>query len=222
MRRCILLAVVFEILCLGVGRVDSATAEAPASVAAPPTEQSQGEVADEAVIDMARVFEKHTAFNAQIQKLKDRIRELEREIQTSREQFNRLEAQLKSEADPDEKVKLEKQAANLAGTLGVRIKEVREQLMVAEARVYNDTYKAICAAVARHAREHGIRIVRRIDNSHVEIDVVTSENRQQVLKQINREVVYRALDSRDITDAIIERLNAESAADVAERTPTAE
>jgi Skp family chaperone for outer membrane proteins len=216
MRRCLLLAAAFQIVCLNVGRIESATAEAPAD--SPEQEPSKEEpTGDVAVIDVERIFKEHTRFNAEFQKLKDRVNSVGQEIRASAQEIKGLAAKAKAATSPEMKAKLDTQASGLTGALDARIKELREQLLEAEATLYNDTYDEILAEVANYARKHGIRIVRQVEKSPSEIENVTLDKRQEVTKRVNRVIVYINLASseRDITDTIIESLNAKRASDAA-------
>jgi predicted TIM-barrel enzyme len=68
--------------------------------------------------------------------------------------------------------------------------------------IYNDTYSEVIEAVRKHAQASGIRLVLRASDGPIDPD-----NQKSVLSAVNRMIVYQ--DGLDITDAILQRLNAE-------------
>lgn len=134
---------------------------------------------DEAVIDLAKVFEAHPRF-------KNLREQLQKEIQAS-----------------------DQRARQLAGTseFGKFRAQAQKGLMARESKIYLSVFRSIQAEVAAYAREHGIRLVRRA-KTHVP-GTGTEEERltpKQVVELMNRPIVFIDNQPRDITRDIIDRI----------------
>ena len=69
------------------------------------------------------------------------------------------------------------------------------------------------AVIARYAKEHGIRIVRRAKVLRKGHDVdaepsASSDDPKTILETLNRDVLYLESDEIDITAEILKRMNA--------------
>jgi Skp family chaperone for outer membrane proteins len=171
----------------GFGRIRLASAQS----AAPRTSEratATAQPSQEAVVDLGRVFKELHGFNEQLSALKAKIKKFDQEH----------EAKLTA---GEGKAKLDPQVG-----------EARKQFERAEAALYHDAFERIRAAISEHAKEHGIRVVRRSNTIVRADDKVDVTDRMAVMARFNRPFIYLDEPSAncDITDAILQRLNGSS------------
>lgn len=159
-------------------------------------------VETEAVIDMSEVFRRSIHFASETERLKAAHAQLQSQME---EMGARLQAQqrLLNDTEGDRHAELERQMVELQVEMVLSAKS-QQSMQQAEAEIYLNTYRRVRTVIAEYARENGIQTVRRVSAAVTEEDM----NAQQILEWINRDIVYSADEPRDITQDIIERLNA--------------
>ncbi len=178
---------------------------APTAVAGPPMMAASVKVETdtEAVIDMSEVFRRSIFFASETERLKAQLAQLDSQMEEMRA---RLQAQqrLLNDTEGDRHAELERQMIELQVEMEMLNAKSRQSLLQAEAEIYLNTYRRVRTVIAEYARENGIQTVRRVSSAVSEEDM----NSQAILELINRDIVYSADEPRDITQDIIERLNA--------------
>ncbi len=96
--------------------------------------------------------------------------------------------------------------------LKAQVQLQKSELMQREARAYRDAYREIVQEIEAHAKKHGIEVVLRTNAP------VKTETPAEILRDINKQVVWFA-PSRDITAAILDRLNAKGSESKPETKP---
>ena len=164
----------------------------------------------EAVIDMAHVFENDPEY----QRLRT---EMVREVEAADAKYKAEAKQLAIAGKPPEALSGEEAKALQLELLKRRtqfeleIKMVREKMAHNESEMILTTYRRIRKAIAAHAKENGIQIVRRASMQSEQERQLNSGDPMAVRQAMSNEVVYVADDTLDITEEVIARLKAESA-----------
>jgi len=158
----------------------------------------------EAVVDMAYVFEHLPEFRNLKKSLQERVKLEGQKVQVETRAIQAIVKQLKNLA-LEERTSLETQLAERQAKLNSTKTLTQKRLMEEEAKVYSDIYRKIREAIAVHAKENDIDIVRRA--SIRGLDRLNSLDPKAVLQAMNTEVLYVADDGKiDITKAVLERL----------------
>lgn len=163
----------------------------------------------EAVIDMANVFENDPEF-------KRLQTELHREVEAADVKYKAEANQLAIAGKPPEALSGEEAKALQLELLKRRtqfeleIKMVREKMAHNESEMILTTYRRIRKAIAAHAKENGIQIVRRASMQSEQERQLNSGDPMSVRQAMSNEVVYVADDTLDITEEVLARLKAES------------
>lgn len=164
----------------------------------------------EAVIDMAHVFENDPEY----QRLRT---EMAREVEAADVKYKAEAEQLAIAGKPPEALSGEEAKALQAELIKRRtqfeleIRMVREQMTHKESEMILTTYRRIRKAIAAHAKENGIHIVRRASLQSEQERQLNSGDPMAVRQAMSNEVVYVADDTLDITEEVLARLKAESA-----------
>ena len=164
----------------------------------------------EAVIDMAHVFKNDPEF--------ERLRtEMLREVELADAKFKLEATQLTIAGKPpealggDEAKALQSEVMKRRAQLELEIKMFRERMVQKESETFVIIYRRIRKAIAAHAKENGIHIVRRASMQSEQERQLNSGDPTAIRQALNFEVVYVADDTLDITEEVIARLKAESA-----------
>ncbi len=133
---------------------------------------------DEAVIDIARIFDEHPVFKRRRESLKANVRAADTKA---------------------------KQLAGKPAEFEKFRNSAQKELMTEESKIYLEVFRSIQATVAKYARSEGIRLVRRVSTQPIEAnkdaDVKLTPN--EVVALMNRPIVFVDNQPRDITDAVI-------------------
>jgi len=173
-----------------------------ATVQQPDGDVSEPADSDIAVLDVARVFKEHALFKRQIAKLKQEVQNMDAEIRLRGQEVQRLQKQLEAatEGSPEQQ-RLQDQVIAQTGQLRADTEKYKAQLLQREALVYRQAYQQVVEEVQVYAKQRHIRLVVRHQGDSIDSTVA-----KKVLQNINRFVVFQ--DGLEITDAIIERLDA--------------
>jgi len=156
-----------------------------------------------ALIDMARVFKQYKKF----ENLRE---ELKAELQKSEEQFKGLAEQIRKQQNDlkgfkegtDEFSRTEKNILALTTKAETYRKSAQRDLIRREAQIYKTVYLEVADVVQKYASHFNYTLVLRFSADDVEV----SENPEDVMRGLNRQVVYYR-PSDDITNAIVGYLN---------------
>lgn len=155
-----------------------------------------------AVLDVKEVFDKCTAFQNEVQIIKQEIKAFEekfrQEGETLLEARRKLSEQFRSNSKEfrDGEADLARQFSDLKVRQQLKQKEILEK----EAALYYDTYQRISKIVASFAEANGITLVLRYESKRIDRD-----NRAEVIQGVNRRVVFQR--DRDLTTLISKEVN---------------
>jgi outer membrane protein len=163
-----------------------------------------------AVVDLAKIFKEHTRFNAMKEDMKRDVDTAEAELKAVREEIQRLGEQLQSfnAGSPDYK-NLEARLANKQAELNVQMQLRKKDFLQREAKIYYTIFQEIEDEIKYFAEQNGIGLVLRFSN-----DEVKEENPDDVLKELNKPIVYY-YPKLDITSLILQEVNKRGPAAVA-------
>lgn len=168
-----------------------------------PGESGNAANTDIAVLDVARVFKQNQRFARDVAELKKEVGHLDVEFRLRGKEVERLQEQLAgSPSGSPERKKLGDELIDKKARIQADVEKQKAQLQQRETLLYRDVYLRVAELTAEYAKEHGLRLVVRFNSGSIE-----STDRKAVLEAVNRGVVFH--DNLDISDAIIERLNAQ-------------
>jgi Skp family chaperone for outer membrane proteins len=155
-----------------------------------------------ALLDVSRIFKNHTRFQQMMTDMKADVERAEADMKGRRDQITQAVERLKElkAGTPDYK-QLEQQIATMQADLNVQVQLQRKEFLLREAKIYNAIYGEVEAQVRYYAQNMGIAMVMRYNG-----DAVDADNPEDVLRNINKPVVYFA-QGMDITDVILKQLN---------------
>jgi Skp family chaperone for outer membrane proteins len=189
-----------------------------------------------AVVDIGYLFKHHKGFAESMVDLKEQVKAVEAECRQEGDEIKRFVEKLEGlRPGTPEHERLEREIAHRRAELTEKTQLARKRSLRREAALYDATYDDIVDAVTRFAKEHGIAVVYRRQTqaehkppgirSAVRVGVGdevkptgsttkksdVADDPASVLKKINREVVYRLADRRDITQDILDMLDRKQA-----------
>jgi len=159
------------------------------------------------VLDVAKVFKQNARFDSSMKAIQSEAEKLKTQIQSEQESLKGEAAQVMEQYRPgtpefqDNETRLEKKQAELR----TRARQLNEQLLNKEAKLYHDTYLQMQQVVSQFAQDNNIAMVLRFDSSEVD-----PANRADVIKAVNRGVVFQR--DLDITDAVVAKMGPTTAA----------
>ena len=176
----------------------------PRSVPGGPTTPSAGPVpkgAPLALVDIGYIFKNHPEFTANIERMKNEVKQFENQLRQKHQDLQKKQARLSeyNVGSADYK-RLEEEIATaqaqLQATTGLKRKEILER----EAKIYFSFYQKVRQAVAGYAFNKQIAVVLRFNREEI-----NSQDRGAVLQGVNRPVVnYQK--NLDITDEVMQVL----------------
>jgi Skp family chaperone for outer membrane proteins len=180
-----------------------------------PAPKPQDSPRNTAVIDINQVLTNHTRLKVLMAEMKADIARAENRVKTEQGEIKKMAEGLKDLlAGTRDYLDLQEKINKRAEDLKTQVQLQRSEFVQREAKVYRVVYREIVNEIADYAKENGIEMVFRIANLPSNDD-----SPQQVLQEVNRQIVWWA-DGRDITQAILERLNKKAAqAKPAEKPP---
>ena len=157
------------------------------------------------VLDVAKVFEQNPAFKNKMDAIKAEADGLKQSIQADQERIRQDAMALQNlEVGSDSRNQKEAELEQQQTTLRTTARQKEQQLLNREAMIYYETYKTMQEVVTSIAQENGISLVLRYDSSEIE-----STNRPEVIKGVNRTVVYHS--RLDLTTLVSETMNKRTA-----------
>jgi len=154
-----------------------------------------------ALIDLSYVYANYPSFKERIAELKLEVDRAQGEVQAKQKAVEEMTRRLQlSTVGTPEHAELEKKITLAQAELAGSVQAQKKTFLRAEARIYHDAYEEIAREVEEHAKENGIAVVLRFND-----DPVNVANPEEVLKRINRELVW-CDKRRDVTRTIVQRL----------------
>ena len=205
MKKFITSAAAFALLALGSGYAATAQAQQQPAAAAATAPAGPHKIA---LIDMAQVFQKYEKFTALRDSLKSEIDASEAKAKQMAAQIQQMEQELKKMQEsglkptsPEFQAK-EKAFTEAAAEMQTFRKQAQREFLQREAEMYKTIYLEATTMVKKYAEYQKYTMVLRFNRD----DVDASENPQEILQRMNRQVVYHQPQD-DITDQIISYLN---------------
>jgi Skp family chaperone for outer membrane proteins len=156
-----------------------------------------------ALIDMARVFKNYKKFEAMRDELKTELQKSEERFKAMAEMIKKEQLDLKNYKEGTEEYsKVEKSLLTHTTQAEAFRKSQQRELIRKEAQIYKTIYLEVSDAVEKYATHFNFTLVLRFSAD----DVSTPENPEDVMRSLNRQVVYYR-PSEDITSAICDFLN---------------
>ncbi|WP_010588461.1 OmpH family outer membrane protein [Schlesneria paludicola] len=155
-----------------------------------------------ALIDMAYVFKNYTKFETLREELKAEIQSSEEKAKATQQETARMQQEMKTftEGSP-EYTKAEKALVKMAAEFEGFRREKSREFLKKESQIYLQVYNEVSEMVKNYAQHFGYTLVMRFNR-----DDLDTENPQQILQNMNRQVVYYREDD-DITQKILAALN---------------
>jgi len=150
------------------------------------------------VLDVAKVFKNYAPFTTKLKQIEQEAEGLRTSIQAQQQKLTADAQQIVStyKAGTPERKNAETQLEQQRVTMMTDSRHKQEDLLNREAKLYHDTYNEMKTVVAAFCQRAKIAIVIRYES-----DLINGENRTEVIKGVNRNIVYQ--DRTDITEAII-------------------
>lgn len=153
------------------------------------------------VVDVAKVFESNTQFNARLEQLKQSAEEYKIHLQKRGEELRLESEQLKDlVAGSADYNALESKLAQASANLEVERRNKTREFVQAEAELHFDTYVQVTSQISSFCEQRGYRVAMRYSN--LEVD---PSNPQSIMQRVNEYVVFHQ-PRIDITEDIIRAL----------------
>ena len=154
-----------------------------------------------AVLDVAKVFKENRDFESKMQSIKSTADQLKASIKQKQEAIKQEAGGLQQyEVGSPERNQIEAELVQKQVTLRNEAQQAEVDLLSKEARVYYDTYQQMQTILSSLSAEYGISLVLRFDSEEVD-----ANNRGEVIKGVNRAVVYQ--QGLDLTTMVIEKMS---------------
>lgn len=154
-----------------------------------------------AVLDVAKVFKENRDFESKMQSIKSTADQLKASIQQKQEAIKQEAAGLQQyEVGSPERNQMEAELVQKQAKLRTEAHQAEVDLLSKEAGVYYDTYQQMQSILSSLSNEYGISLVLRFDSEKVD-----ANNRGEVIKGVNRAVVYQ--QGLDLTTMVIEKMS---------------
>jgi len=155
------------------------------------------------LIDMAYVFKKYTKFDNLRDGLKAEISKSEEQVKLAAKQLNDLQTKMKTYKEGSEEYKgVEQVLLKKSTEFETFRKSQQREFLRQESQIYKTVYMEVSALVQRYAKTYQYTLIIRFNRE----DPEASENPQEVMQRMNKQVVYYREDD-DITESIVEALN---------------
>jgi Skp family chaperone for outer membrane proteins len=162
-----------------------------------------------AVLDVAKVFQKHTLFNARMEQLKQEVDQFDVAMKKQADALRAEMEALKGQWEPGTENFKAGQAdiARKDADMKIKANQKRQDVLDKEAQLYLQTYKEIQGLVQELATQYGITLVLRYDSSEID-----PNDRPSVIKGVNRPVIFQR--NLDLTNLVIPRVQTDQAKSV--------
>jgi Skp family chaperone for outer membrane proteins len=170
----------------------------PASRASVQTSRPSSPVA---VIDLLYIFENHPGFQERKAQMDRAKEQKEKELLGKRDTLKAKASRLKEyKPGTSEYSTLESELAQDEAALQIALKKANQEFIVAEGKMYYQTYQEVLDVVKWYASQRGIAMVLRYTGKEVNPD-----NPEEIMKEMNEQVVYYH-DAVNITGDILNQI----------------
>lgn len=156
---------------------------------------------DIAVVDLAKVFDKHQRVTTQREKVRQDAQVAQESLKTQLESAKKLQEELKSHKEGSAAhSRIQKELQEKAVAIQKFQKDEMQNLQQREAEIYQEAYKQVMEVIQRIAEARGLRLVLRS-----QADNTDSKDPKKLLESMNRHVLYEK--GLDITEEVVEAVN---------------
>jgi outer membrane protein len=159
-----------------------------------------------AIIDLSYIFKNHARFKAmtegmraEVLRAEDALKASRTEIETLTKRLNDLGNELRK--DSPEYKQLDADLTRKKIDLSTQVSQQKKEFLEKEAKIYFSVYQEVIDEVKYFSERNRISLVMRFNG-----DPVTDSDPQEILKQLNKSVVYYNAGI-DITPMILDSLN---------------
>ncbi len=165
--------------------------------------QSAGGVA---IIDLSYIFKNHARFKGMTEGMRDDVLKAEENLKGQRTQIEGLAKRLSDlgnelRKDSPEYKQLDADLTRKKIDLSTQVAQQKKEFLEKEAKIYFSVYQEVLDEVQYFSEQNRISLVLRFNG-----DPVTDSDPQEILKQLNKSVVYYN-KGIDITPMILDNLN---------------
>lgn len=155
-----------------------------------------------AIIDLGVVFENHSGFQSQLERLRQEATSLQQAVAQERQNLQFKMEQLSAMYAPEsaEFKQAEKDLMVQDANITVEARSKVRQLTTEEARIHYQTYQEVSRYVEDYCSKNNIRLVMRYAGGQMSLD-----DPESIMHQINGAVVFHRQD-RDITQVIVQSM----------------
>jgi Skp family chaperone for outer membrane proteins len=154
-----------------------------------------------AVVDISYIFKKHARFRDTMESMKKEMDSVETTLKADRDEIAGKEKQRDAyNVGSAEYKRIDEEVARMMAEFNLKMTKLRKDFLDREAKTYYQTYVEISDAVSYYAKHHDIGLVIRFNGEPVD-----PNRREEVLKEINKEVVFQ--NQVDITPDVLALLN---------------
>ena len=151
-----------------------------------------------AVLDVAKVFKEHSAFNARMEQLKGEVDQFDALM---KQKADALRLKLEGLKDQYENTSEQFKAgqADLAredADLKIQANQKRQEILDKEAQLYLSTYQEIQGIVQELATKYNITLVLRYDSADID-----QNDRASVIRGVNRPIIFQR--NLDLTNHVL-------------------
>jgi outer membrane protein len=169
---------------------------------APAQRGAAGPAPSVGIVDVAYIYKNYKRFQQQMDGMKADMENVKAVVTKERDRITRLMEKLKDfkPGTPDY-AKLEEEITHAQAQFQANAALQQKDIMERESKVYLQVYKEVADAVQYHAQRRGMTLVLRFNG-----DPVDGANRDQILREINKPIVYNVREA-DITPDVLDDLN---------------
>ena len=170
---------------------------------------------DVRIIDLSRVFKDHTGFTAVTKRMKADAEQAQNALKARQEALTKMAEQLKEfeEGSPDFRQMWE-EITKKSAELQADFKNTQNEFLEREATIYYNVYQEILDEVTYFSEQNNVSLVLRFNGNKAD-----PNNPQEILRELNK-TVFNYSERIDITQAIIDSLNARRPANPPQRENT--
>lgn len=159
-----------------------------------------------AIIDLSYIFKNHENFKAMTEGMRNDVLKAEEVLKARRTEIETLSKRLTDlgnelRKDSPEYKQLDADLTRKKIDLSTQVSQQKKEFLEKEAKIYFQVYQEVIDEVKFFAERQRISLVLRFNG-----DPVTDGDPQEILKQLNKSVVYYN-NSIDITPMILDNLN---------------
>jgi Skp family chaperone for outer membrane proteins len=157
-----------------------------------------------AIIDLSYIFKNHNRFKSMTEDMRHAVEAADTNLKAQKSRIEALEKQ-KNETelrkDSPEYKQMDAEVTRMKIDLNAQIALQKKEFIEREAKIYYNVYQEVLDAVQYFSQQNRISLVLRFNG-----DPVTEADPQEILKQLNKSVVYydKAID---ITPYILQDVN---------------